>query len=137
MRVNGASLCRAFRCNLRWDIVKALLGVSDIDVNVQDNEGKAALHYAARSDATLDGDIVKALLGVSGINVNVQDNEGISSLHYATYNTNVDVLRLLAAAPGILPNIRTTLARRNWSPLIWTTHNVNQGILPVVLAWRW
>ncbi len=47
-----------------------------LDVNVQDNDGETALHYAMRIDDQDDREAAVTCLLKKGINVNAKNNEG-------------------------------------------------------------
>lgn len=67
------------------EVVKTLLAFPNIDVNIQDEDGKTPLHvaclrYCFPNDTQ---EVVKALLANADINVNIQDKWGYTALHYA------------------------------------------------------
>ena len=59
-------------------MVKALVGITGINANIQDNTGMTALMYAANNNnGTINGNllpILKLLVKIPGINLNVENN---------------------------------------------------------------
>ncbi|MCJ1293322.1 hypothetical protein MMC34_004876 [Xylographa carneopallida] len=93
--------------------VKILVEVGGVDVNRQDDSGRAALSWAASEGFE---DICRYLLQVPGIQANLQDRTGRTPLSYAAANGFVDVLRLLLGTRGVDPGIADDRGR---SPLDW------------------
>uniref|UniRef100_A0A182SG72 Acyl-CoA-binding domain-containing protein 6 n=1 Tax=Anopheles maculatus TaxID=74869 RepID=A0A182SG72_9DIPT len=67
-------------------------GDSVTSVNVLDDEGLAAIHWAADRGNV---DILACLLTVDGININLRGADGQTALHYASSCGNVECLQLL------------------------------------------
>ncbi|CAG9978756.1 unnamed protein product [Clonostachys byssicola] len=64
--------------NKHIDCVRLLLRQGDINIDQRDNDGRTALHHAARA---CDPEIVAALLA-EGASVSIRDIDGKSPLHY-------------------------------------------------------
>ena len=127
--------------------LKLLLSVPNIDVNIVDNDGESALHWAVNRDNI---EALKLLLNVQGIDVNNVDNNGWSALLKAVRENNNEALKLLLDVPSIHVNI---VDSGGWSALHWTvkillkhpsltTLTLNQkdnlyGFTPVMAAVRW
>ncbi len=63
------------------------------DVNVQDSNGRTALHYAIQNR---DAQMVQFLID-NNANVNAQDSNGRTALHYAIRNNNAKMVEFLIA----------------------------------------
>lgn len=86
------------------NLVRFLLEIPEVDINIQNSYGLAALHFAARFG---EYEIVEELLGHKGIKINVQDKQGKTALHYAKEANNEDIIALLlkkGADPNIVDN---------------------------------
>ncbi|KAK7187126.1 hypothetical protein DPSP01_004053 [Paraphaeosphaeria sporulosa] len=78
-------------------ICKSLLSLKDIDIELQNNRGRTALHIAAMKNRV---EIVRALIG-EGAKVNVKDKDRKTPLHLAAQDGRRDVVDALCKAPGI------------------------------------
>jgi ankyrin repeat protein len=85
------------------DVVKELLKRSDIDVNIQDNDGNTALIWVSFYGQF---EITKELLKRSDIDVNIQDNDGNTALIWALYNGYLEIVIELLKMPNIDLNIK-------------------------------
>ena len=93
-----AGLIDAVRAKDR-DAVRALLK-QNVDVNVQEGDGGAALHWAAHVG---DAHMVDLLLG-AGARVNVQNDYGVTPLSLACVNADTPIIERLLKS-GADPNI--------------------------------
>jgi len=74
-----------------------------VDVNIQDQEGKSALHYSAQNGHET---IVMKILEAPNVNVNIQDEMKRTALHYSARMGHEAVLIKLLEAPNVNVNIR-------------------------------
>ncbi|KAI2500745.1 hypothetical protein MHU86_13724 [Fragilaria crotonensis] len=88
--------------NRHSEVVGELLN-HEVDVNIQDNDGRTALICASDND---DWDLVDMLLDDEGVDVNIQDNNGRTALIYASDNGHLSVLWLLLDDEGVDVNIQ-------------------------------
>lgn len=79
------------------EIVDYLLGMENVDINVQTAFGVTPLHKAAQKGFIK---IVKTLMN-DNANLNVQDALGNSPLHYAVVHGHRDIFEALAMKPKI------------------------------------
>ena len=77
--------------NNHISVVALLLSTPNIDVNLKDNEGWSALHFAAR----WKNNELKLLLNVPSIDVNILDKNGWSAVHKAVDENNIEGLNFL------------------------------------------
>ncbi|KAK7872071.1 hypothetical protein R5R35_004556 [Gryllus longicercus] len=75
--------------------VVSLLLERGADVNAINDQGRAAIHYAAACDST--GRSVRLLIG-AGADVDARDGTGATPLHWAAFNGNETAVRALLAA---------------------------------------
>ena len=94
------------------EVAKTLLAFPNIDVNIQDEDGKTPLHIACLRYIYPDDtkEVVKALLANADINVNIQDKWGYTALHYACevldlHKPNNELVKELLAHPFIDVNL--------------------------------
>jgi len=88
--------------------IKLLLTHPKIDVNIQDREGRTALHRAADVDNN-NLETTKLLLAHPKIDVNLQDSKGNTPLHMAIENykdESVEIIKLLLAEPRMDVNLQ-------------------------------
>lgn len=83
-----------------------------VDVNIQDKDGNAPLHWACYEGHT---DIVKLLCEQDGIDLNIQNKWGDTPLHRACYNEHTDIVKLLCKQKEIDLNIQNN--HQGWTPL--------------------
>ncbi|EAY13631.1 ankyrin repeat protein, putative [Trichomonas vaginalis G3] len=74
------------------NLVRFLLEMPELNINLQNSYGLAALHFASRFN---EYEIVEELLRHEAINVNIQDNFGKTPLHYAKEANSEDIITLL------------------------------------------
>ena len=74
------------------EVVKLLLGRSDIKVNQANNNGMTPLHYAALKGHVR---VVELLLSRLDIEINAAASNGGTPLHFAAQNGHVEVVKLL------------------------------------------
>jgi ankyrin repeat protein len=89
------------RRKIDTDKIKLLLDHEGIDVNLQDNSGRAALHVAIFSIKA-----ARILLRREDIDINIPDNDGHTPLSKASSEGKVTVVKLLLGKKGINPNTR-------------------------------
>ena len=95
------------------DIVRELTMVKGLDVNIQDREGKTALHQAAYNIKHTD--TVRELCKVKGLDVNLQGKRGETALHQAAYNRrHADTVRELCKLEGLDVNLQD---KAGWTAL--------------------
>jgi ankyrin repeat protein len=98
VKVASCALPYAARVNF-VDVVKALLGCSNININYNTKWGKTALHYAAEKG---NEQIVRTLLDHKDINVNVEDWRDQTPLHLAAQHGHSKVVELLLAHASVV-----------------------------------
>ena len=74
-----------------FEKVQDLLQKEDIDVNIKDNFGDSALHFAATNNQL---EILKLLIE-KGANMNIQNNTGSTPLHKAAARANRQIIQHL------------------------------------------
>lgn len=82
-----------------FEQVRSLLEKEDINVNITDNFGDSALHYAAANNQL---EILNLLIE-KGANVNIQNNTGATPLHKAAGRNNRKIIETL------LPKVDTSI----------------------------
>lgn len=97
------------------------------DVNAVNNDGWAALHFAAKEG---DLDMFNLLLGHPGVKINIADNKRETPLHLAIENWNNNIASVLILTPGIDVNALTTAGR---SPLSLAAKKGNAEIVQLLL----
>ena len=86
----------------KWDKnLSELLIKKGVNLNVQDKEGRAAIHYAINGDKNLIELLIK-----KAVDLNVQDKEGMAPLHYAAKEGDIRLAELLVKN-GARYNMRT------------------------------
>ncbi len=75
------------------EVAEFLIRALPEDVNVQDSNGRTALHYAMHNR---DAQMVQFLID-NNANVNAQDSNGRTALHYAIRNNNAKMVEFLIA----------------------------------------
>lgn len=120
--------------NTRYDIID-LLVEKRCDINIKNNRGETAVHYACEM-AYLDQRVIEKLIGI-GANGNIADNFGFTPFHRAAmFINNVNIINLLIpisdpnlCIPAGLNSLMLACAyNRNLeviSVLIDVTHNIN------------
>jgi ankyrin repeat protein len=91
-----APLHRAVSASL--DMVNEILGCRNVNVNVQDEDGKTPLHIAAKNK---DVHIVRRLLSVPGIYTNIVDVYGRKAENYAGPNGFVSLPKTFASLNNV------------------------------------
>ena len=84
------------------NLMKLLIKAGGVNINIQENDGWTALHWAIIRDRK---DCVELLIK-SGINVNIQTEYGWTALHYACNYGHKDCVELLIKAGGIDVNVQ-------------------------------
>jgi ankyrin repeat protein len=74
-----------------------------VDVNIQDQKKKSALHYSAQNGHEI---IVTRILQVPNVDVNIQDEYGCTPLHYSAKMGHEAVVIKLLGAPNVDVNIQ-------------------------------
>ncbi|KAH6914320.1 ankyrin repeat-containing domain protein [Coprinopsis sp. MPI-PUGE-AT-0042] len=108
--------------------VASLLAMSEIQVNLIEDDGWSALMEASRHGYT---DIVALLLAHPGVLVNLWDNEGWSALMLAVRHGHDGTVKLLVAHPDIQVNLVKT---DGWSALMLAARYGHKGIVKLLLA---
>lgn len=96
-------------------MVELLLQKDGIDVNLQDNDNRTPLLWAASKGHK---DVVELLVQKDGIDVDHQDKDGLTVLSWAARNGHLEVTELLLHKDGIEVNAQDMAG---WTPLIWAT----------------
>ena len=78
------------RNEIEKQILEALLERTEIDVNIQNNEGKTALQICAKKD---NAQCASLLLKRSDIMADIKDNNGWTPFITASYNMSKEVLQ--------------------------------------------
>ncbi len=92
--------------------IEDILAYSPVDVNVQDDEGRTALMFAARWGNEKP---VELLLKHPGIKVNMQDEGGWTALMLAAFWEHKKCVELLLNHPKIDVNVRNNDGRTAWA----------------------
>ena len=103
-------LARARSLDGDTSLLEGALSDVGMDMNLADNEGNTALHYAIESDSK--SDLVSTLVRL-GADVNAKDSHGTTPLHTATHKGCAGIVQILIEA-GADANI---LTRQGDSPL--------------------
>ncbi len=121
--------------------VQFLLKEDNIDVNIQDNCDKTALHFAIHNGHTK---IVKLLLnykinGECVINTNICDEFGYTALYWASYGNYAEIVKLLLnykinGKHVTDPNIQDRA--RRVTPLNEASYNNNVEIVKLLLDYK-
>jgi ankyrin repeat protein len=109
------------------EIVKLLLDTPEIDVNVQNKNGKTALMLAANNKET---EVVKLLLKAPGMDVNIQDKDGDTVLMYSAMYGCESIVKLLLDAPGIDVNVQN---KNGMTALMWAANNKETEVVKLLL----
>ncbi|KAK1749326.1 hypothetical protein QBC47DRAFT_153287 [Echria macrotheca] len=120
--------------DLAISMTRALLKTPGIDVNIQDSQGKSALHSALDSTITnpswdVGEELVRLLLSDPNVDVNLQDNMGRTALHLVCAGAtnegyyggtdgrpNEEIVRLLLSDPNIDINLQDNTGRTALGP---------------------
>ncbi|MEA9393255.1 ankyrin repeat domain-containing protein [Acerihabitans sp. TG2] len=113
--------------NKRIDIVKQIVECEESDVNIQDDEGNSALHFAV--DLNMD-DVVDWLL-TRYCNINVVNNNKITALHIAVTINSAVLVKKLIMQPTIAINRQDKAGN---TPLILAVLSGNVDITADLLA---
>ena len=78
----------------KFEVVKLLVERTNTKLNVRDNDGRTALHWACRKGHK---DVVQLLMNCqdNNIELNTRDNYGNTVFHLACFNGHKDVVQLL------------------------------------------
>jgi ankyrin repeat protein len=98
VKAASCALPYAARANF-VDVVKALLGCSDINVNHKFHWDRTALHYAAEKG---NEQLVRTLLDHKDVNVNVKDWHARTPLHLAAKYGHSKIVKLLLAHASVM-----------------------------------
>merc|ERR1712126_36143 len=85
------------------EAVKLLLNISRLDVNIVNNIGETALHWAVKFSKKIE--TLKLLLNVSNIDVNIVNNYGQTAWHRALIDNNIEAFKLLLNVSNIDVNV--------------------------------
>ena len=107
------------------ETIKSLLN-QGADVNVKDNYGRYALHYAAWLHE--DPETAKLLLD-QGADVNVKDDDGRSALHFAAINGHTKTVELLLDW-GVDMNVKDN---NEWNALHYASRNGHTETVKLLL----
>lgn len=97
------------------EIFTLLMSDPRIDVNIQNDEGFAAIHFAA---SNYDSNFMTMLLSTPGIQVNLETKKGQTALSIACEHSRLSIVQLLLQAEGIQVNAQRKDGR---TPLMMTT----------------
>ena len=86
---------------IHTETVTALLAVAGIDVNAADNDGRTALHHAAKNKATLCAQMLVA----SGVPADVVDHHNQKAIFYAAVARSKPCVAAISAS---IPNFAKT-----------------------------
>ena len=112
-------------------VVALLLSTPNIDVNLKDNEGWSALHFAARWK---NNETLKLLLNVPSIDVNILDKNGWSAVHKAVDENNFEGLKLLLSHPSLTTLSLNMKGKYGNTPVMLTVRRKTLENLEVLAA---
>ena len=71
----------------------------EFNFNIQDNNGKTALHYAAEyKSMNYTNLLIHKFITKDSVDLNIQDKDGKTALHYAVEKDNADVVKSLVSS---------------------------------------
>ena len=111
------------------EVVSAVLGMREWDVNAADCTGNTALTWAAMIGH--DG-AVKRLLERKDVNPDKPDTKrGVTPLSWAAENGHEGVVKILLGRKDVNPNHPDTF--RGQTPLLWAAENRHEGVVKILL----
>ena len=111
------------------EVVPALLATKEWSINERDNNGRAALSWAAVGGHE---DVVNILLQLRDIDPNVVDTKyGRTPLWWAAGRGHEGIVRMLLERGGVNPN--TADAKYGRTPLWWAAKRGDEGMVRILL----
>ncbi|CAM6018043.1 unnamed protein product [Sphagnum balticum] len=96
---------------------------SNVDVNIQDQTTKSALHYSAQNGHKI---IVMRILQAPNVYVNIKDKDGCTPLHYSAMMGHEAVVIKLLEAPNVDVNIQD---QDGWTALHYSAENGHEAVV--------
>jgi ankyrin repeat protein len=94
-----------------------------VDVNIQDQTTKSALHYSAQNGHEI---IVTRILQAPNVDVNIQDKDGCTPLHYSAKMGHEAVVIKLLEAPNVDVNIKD---KDGYTPLHYSAKMGHEAVV--------